>query len=74
MNGSVSLWIPRVASPESEADQWVADRERLVHELAVKDEEIAELRCRVEELEAEAMEAAGNYRRPQAESIVRGVS
>lgn len=56
------------------SDQLVADRERLEHELAVKDEEIAELRCRVEELEAEVMEAAGNYRRPQAESIVRGVS
>lgn len=74
MNGSVSLWIPRVASPESEADQWVADRERLVHELAVRDEEIAELRCRVEELESERMEAAGNYRRPVAQSIVRGLS
>lgn len=53
--------------------QCVADRERLEHELAVKDEEIAELKCRVEELEAEAMEAAGNYRRPQVHSIVRAV-
>ncbi|GAA2431599.1 hypothetical protein [Mycolicibacterium llatzerense] len=83
MNGSVVPWIRRLALPErgpsvffdanAQADQWVADRERLVHELAVKDEEIAELKCRVEELEAEAMEAAGNYRRPVAQSIVRGV-
>lgn len=48
--------------------------ERLVHELAVRDEEIAELKCRVEELESERMEAAGNYRRPVAQSIVRGLS
>jgi hypothetical protein len=62
MNGSVVPWIRRLALPERgpttffdanvQADQWVADRERLVHELAVKDEEIAELRCRVDELEA----------------------
>ena len=83
MNGSVVPWIRRLALPErgpsvffdanAQADQWVADRERLVHELAVKDEENAELRCRVEELEAERMEATGNYRRPVAQSIVQGV-
>lgn len=83
MNGSVVPWIRRLALPErgsmaffdanAQADQWVADRECLVHELAVKDEEIAELKCRVEELESEQMEAAGSYRRPVAQSIVRGV-
>lgn len=83
MNGGVAQQIrhallagrpSKLFDAMAEADQWIADRERLEHELAVKDEEIAELKCRVEELEAEAMEAAGNYRRPQAESIVRGVS
>ena len=63
------------------ADQVQVRIERLVQEIALRDqtiaerdEVIAELKCRVEELEAEAMEAAGNYRRPQAKSIVRGVS
>lgn len=74
MNSSVLPWIKKTVFAHTESDQQVADRERLEHELAVKDEEIAELKCRVKELEAEAMEAAGNYRRPQAESIVRGVS
>lgn len=82
MNAPIVPELHRLMIPErsgvdavlAASDQLVADRERLEHELAVKDEEIAELRCRVEELEAEVMEAAGNYRRPQAESIVRGVS
>ena len=73
MNSSVLPWIKKTVFAHQESDQLVADRERLEHELAVKDEEIAELRCRVEELEAEAMEAAGNYRRPQVQSIVRAV-
>ena len=74
MNSSVLPWIKKTVFAHTGSDQLVADRERLEHELAVKDEEIAELKCRVEELEAVAMEAACNYRRPQAESIVRGVS
>lgn len=73
MRSSVLPWIKKTVFAHQESDQLVADRERLEHELAVKDEEIAELRCRVEELEAEAMEAAGNYRRPQVQSIVRAV-
>lgn len=47
--------------------------ERLEHENAALREENDGLRCRVEELEAEAMEAAGNYRRPIAYSIVEGL-
>ena len=81
MNAPIVPELHRLMIPErsgvdavlAASDQLVADRERLEHELAVKDEEIAELRCRVEELEAEAMEAAGNYRRPQVQSIVRAV-
>ncbi|MCT7364042.1 hypothetical protein A7G45_31650 [Mycolicibacterium llatzerense] len=72
MNASVLPWVRRtVFSMPVESDE--VRVERLVHELAVRDEEIAELKCRVEELESERMEAAGNYRRPVAQSIVRGV-
>lgn len=60
MNGSVRPWIPPLPIPErsgvdavlAASDQLVADRERLEHECAVLREENAELRCRVEELEA----------------------
>lgn len=73
MNASVLPWVRKtVFSMPVESDQ--VRIERLEHEIAVRDEEIAELKCRVEELEAEAMEAAGNYRRPVAQSIVRGVA
>lgn len=70
---SVLPWVRKtVFSMPAESDE--VRIERLVRELAVKDEEIAELRRRVEELEAEQTEAAGNYRRPVAQSIVRGLS
>lgn len=52
MNSSVLPWIKKTVFAHTESDQCVADRERLEHELAVKDEEIAELKRRVEELEA----------------------
>lgn len=54
MKSSVLPWVKKTvfSMPVSERDQDIADRERLEHELAVKDEEIAELKCRVEELEA----------------------
>lgn len=60
MNAPIVPQLHRLMIPErsgvdavlAASDQLVADRERLEHELAVKDEEIAELRCRVEELEA----------------------
>ena len=82
MNAPIVPELHRLMIPErsgvdavlAASDQLVADRERLEHELAVLREENDELRCRVEELEAEVMEAAGNYRRPQAQSIVNGVT
>lgn len=52
MNSSVLPWIKKTVFAHQESDQLVADRERLEHECAVLREENAELRCRVEELEA----------------------
>lgn len=49
----VAPWVLHLIRPvHQESDQCVADRERLEHECAVLREENAELRCRVEELEA----------------------
>lgn len=49
----VAPWVLHLIRPvHAESGQCVADRERLEHELAVLREENAELRCRVEELEA----------------------
>ena len=62
-----------VSAVLSAADSVVAEFERLAHENAALREENDGLRCRVEELEAEAMEAAGNYPRPVAQSIVEGI-
>ncbi|MFL0172466.1 hypothetical protein [Mycobacterium sp. SMC-13] len=52
MNSSVLPWIKKTVFAHTESDQCVADRERLEHECAVLREENAELRCRIEELEA----------------------
>lgn len=74
MNASVLPWVRKAVFSVTPAEDQQVRIERLEHEVAVRDEEIAELKCRVEELEAEQMEAAGNYRRPVAQSIVRGVA
>lgn len=74
MNASVLPWVRKAVFSITPVEDQQVRIERLEHEVAVRDEEIAELKCRVEELEAEAMEAAGNYRRPVAQSIVRGVA
>ncbi|MCT7373190.1 hypothetical protein [Mycolicibacterium llatzerense] len=74
MNASVLPWVRKTVFSITPAEDQQVRIERLEHELAVRDEEIAELKCRVEELESERMEAAGNYRRPVAQSIVRGLS
>lgn len=52
MNVSVLPWVRRTVFALPVSDQEIADRERLEHECEVLREENAELRCRVEELEA----------------------
>ena len=74
MNASVLPWVRKTVFSITPVEDQQVRIERLEHEIAVRDEEIAELKRRVEELEAEQTEAAGNYRRPVAQSIVRGVA
>ncbi len=52
MNAPVLPWVRKAVFSITPAEDRQVRIERLEHEIAVRDEEIAELRCRVEELEA----------------------